>query len=517
MQPMTDREAFEDQETIDRYLAAMPRPDTRFLPALRAQLAAAPAPRRPRVPRIRWPWTTGLSLVAAAAVALSLLLVPFGPKQESPLSPRAVLARALAATSPITPYRATAEFSLVFRAYDAPVATTRDLGTSRIVYQSAVRDATHWRVDTHVLAPALFSDHEVAVANGWTVTWYESLTHRAARFPLSTRRIGALFLNRFQTSPRGPLPLLPLELLPLGPAGPVVALEQTLQQWIRKLDNPRTGTHARVLGQQTVIGRTADVIEVWPVFRIYPSPDCNPLRPSRRCLQDSYPVGRARFWIDHEYGVVLRYQEFGLQVGFPSYAPHFLYRVTAITFGAGPTAAELAYHPLARPVRATVINPMRPPLPHPLPGPWVATWRVPPGFIAARPPAGTANMPYILGLSSTLNLPDIVVLSRTVGFRVTFGASHIDAAFLTPNQPGPRGARGSFLYIQEQHRAAFPAALMTGRRWRAGACVVYTGTYPDRLHWLALARGHVSLVVVADALGERALVHWAATRVCPLR
>jgi hypothetical protein len=521
MQMMTDREPFEDQDTIDQYLATIPRPNTAYRPALRTRLAAAPAGRSFRIPRIRWPWTTGISLGVAGAVALSLLLVPFAPKQESPLNPRAVLARALDATTQITPYRATAELSVLVRALDSPVATTRDLGTSRIVYQSAIRDATHWRVNTHVLDPVLSSDHEVAVANGRTVTWYESLTNRAARFPLSTPRTGALLLNRFQHALQEWLGLPPLvpQLVPAlvqSPSGQVLPLEQTLQQWIRELDNPRTGTRARVLGQQTVIGRTADVIEVWPLFRVGVfETGCNPLHPSRRCLQDGVPVGRARFWIDHEHGVVLRYQEFGLRVGIPSYASHYLYRVTAITFGSGPTAPELAYRPPARPREATFINPMRVLL-FRLGGGGV-TWRVPPGFIAAKPPAGTANMPYILGLSSTVNYPYIVILSRNVGFTVKFGTRYTDADFRTPNQPGPGGARGSFLYIQEQRRVSLPGALMAGTRWRAGTCIVYTGTYPDRLHWLALARGHVSLLAVANALGEQALVHWAATRVCPLR
>jgi hypothetical protein len=462
--------------------------------------------RRFRMPRIRWPWTTGISLVAAGAVALSLLLVPFSPRHESPLNPRAVLARALDAATHITPYRATVEiFAGLAQGLVPPLeATKRDLGTSRTVYQSVVRDATHWRVNVRVLAPVLRSDHEVAVANGRTVAWYESLTNRAAWYPLSTRRVGALLLTRFQNDPQG-LPVLQVPLF--GPPGQglppllgsALPLEQTLQQWIRRLDNPQTGTHARVLGQQTVIGRTADVIEVWPLFRGYPDgTNCNPSHPSRVCLQDSIPAGRARFWIDHEYGIVLRYQQFPIP-GVPSITP---YRVTAITFGAGPTAAELAYRSPVRPVEVNLLSPTRL-LP---PGKGGRTWRVPAGFIAARPPPSTADMPYFGDFGPTL--PG------------ELGTGQTEALFLTantPNQPDPRRARGSFLYIQEQRRVALPGALMAGTRWRAGTCIVYSGTYPDGIHWLALGRGHVSLLAVADALGERALVHWAATRVCPLR
>jgi hypothetical protein len=429
------------------------------------------------MPRIRRPWTTGISLVAAAAVALALLLVPFGPKQESPLNPRAVLARALAATTHITPYRATVEASTGVPFSPPLDARTKDLATSRIVYQFAVRDATHWRMNMHVLTPPLYSGHAVAVANGRKVTWYEGLTDRAAWHPLPTSRIGALFLRRFEGDAAGPF-------------GQMRPLDQSLQQWIRKLDNPQTGTHARMLGQQTVIGRTADVVEVWPAGRVYPSDACKPAHPSRVCLRESTAVGRARFWIDHEHGVVLRYQV----VGEPG-APALPYQVTAITFGAEPSAAELGFRPPVRPVKTTTTNPWQL---VPLPGSGNAPWA--PGFIAAQPPFRTAGVPYILRAIFT---------SQGV-----LGAGPQLVIFQTPNDPSPPG---SFLFIQEQPRVALPTALMAGRRWRAGACIAYTGTYPDKLHWLAVARGHVSLLAVADALGERDLVHWAAARVCPRR
>jgi len=477
---MTDREMFEDQETIDRYLAAMPQPDTGCRAALRAQLTAAPATRRLRLPRLRWPWTAGISVVIAAAVALALLLVPFGPHQESPLNPRTVLARAADAATNITPYRATAELSVHAPDDSAPAATAGDLGTSRIVFESMIEDATHWRVNTRILQPALLSNDEVAVANGSTVTWYVSATNRAVRYPLSPWWVGLFLLSELQGG----------QVLPMG---------QTLAQYVQELNNPQTGTHARALGQETVLGRAADVVEVWPISRST-SGSCHS---AAQCLKQSTGYGRARLWIDHEHGVVLRYQQFDMPAhGLGAGPQNFLYQVTAISFGAGPTPAELAYQPPVRPVEQKFKG-----------GPVTfhssgsgssgRGWTVPPGFIAAGPPSDSSGIPYTLTGSGS-------------GGDSTFGGDSANAVFHAGSpQTGP-GSLSGFLYVQEQRRVTgLPPALKAGTRWPAGTCVAYTGTYADGLHWLALARGDISVLAVANVLDERALAHWAATQVCP--
>jgi hypothetical protein len=74
---------------------------------------------------------------------------------------------------------------------------------------------------------------------------------------------------------------------------------------------------------------------------------------------------------------------------------------------------------------------------------------------------------------------------------------------------------GPFVFVQEQYRATgLPARFARGTPHAAGSCTVHTGAYPDGLHWLALARGKITLLAVADRLGEQGLVRWAATRVC---
>jgi hypothetical protein len=78
-----------------------------------------------------------------------------------------------------------------------------------------------------------------------------------------------------------------------------------------------------------------------------------------------------------------------------------------------------------------------------------------------------------------------------------------------------QGSGDAFLYIQEQVRVSgLPAALRTGPAHHAGACTVWTGRYADGLRRLALARGRVSLLAVANRLTQKQLVHYAARHIC---
>ena len=480
---MTDRETFEDEEMIHRYRSAAPIPDTAYRPRLRAQLESAPAPRRRRLPPVQSLWAVGASAMVAVAVAIGLLLLPLGSHTDTPLNPKTVLARAVSVNTNPTPYRGSAEMSFVQEsgvAGEAPATALRDVSRHHVITTWEVRDLTHWRVDVQVLAPALQSEHQVAVADGTSVTWYRAIDHRAVRYPLIQPQLGGSLLGEFQ-------------------GGRGVPLAQTLAQYLQALNNPRTHTHARVVGTQTILGRTTDMLDVWPVVRGSTTSACNN---AQQCAKNTKQIGygRARIWIDRAHGLVLRYQEYGMPTS-GNFSRNFVYRVTSLTYGSGPTRAELAYHSPVPPVTAGT-NPTtnqgfggmgeRP------------RWQVPTGFIPVSAPSDAQGRPYIVGGTGQYSDGLLPV-------------SSINAVFLsTPRQVDfNHPPKGPYVYVQEQYRSnGLPPFFTGGTSHAAGRCTAYTGTYPDGIHWLALARGKISLLAVADRLGEARLTQWAATRIC---
>lgn len=482
---MTDREMFEDEEMIRQYRSAAPTPNATYRPRLRAQLESAAAPRRRRLPRVRSLWTVGASVLVAAIVAIGLLLLPLGSHTDTPLNPRTVLARAVSANTNPTPYRGSAEMSFVQESGvsgEAPATALRDASGHRIMTTWEVRDLTHWRVDVRILAPALQSERQVAVADGTSVTWYRGIDHRAVRYPLIQPYSGGSFLSDFQ-------------------GGRGVPLAQTLAQYLQELNNPRTHTHARVVGTQTILGRTTDLLDVWPVVR--GSTSTGPCNNAQQCAKNTKQIGygRARIWIDRAHGLVLRYQEYGMPTS-GDFSRNFVYRVTSLTYGSGPSKAELAYRPPVQPVTAgTNATPNqgfggigeRP------------RWQVPTGFIPVAAPSDAQGRRYIVGgtgQSSDGLLP----------------VSSINAVFLsTPKQVDfNHPSKGPYVYVQEQYQSnGLPAFFTSGTSHAAGRCTLYTGTYPDGIHWLALARGKISLLAVANRLDEARLTQWAAARICP--
>jgi hypothetical protein len=478
---MVDREDFEDLATIDEYLNAVPPPDISYRARLRAQLATSPVVRRRWWQQLRLPWSVPVSAGLAAAVALALLLFPFGPGKESPLNPKAVLARAVAMTSSPVPYRGTSETTFLAQPNGAPAATAKDLGRHEIISRWAVRDMTHWRVDIQIAQPALQSERQVAAADGSSVVWYRSLTNRAVRIPLSPPQLGAFLLSSFE-------------------GGRGLPLTETLGQYLEALNNPTTHTHARTVGQETVLGRTTDVVEVWPVMTT--TTGTGACRSAGPCPQQSKTVsyGRARMWIDRQYGLLLRYRETGLPAGASGAAQNLLYRVTSVSFGHRPNSSQLSYQPPVKPV--TVHS--GPGVTHSGGGggfgyPGASSgWHAPPGFISAGPPADRSSNRYLL--SSNGQSEDSL--------------SHVISVYAVFRLHGPQTG-GPFVYVQEQYRATgLPASLTRGHTVSAGHCSAYTGIYRDGLHWIVLAARKVSLLAVSNDLRASDLPGWIATQVC---
>lgn len=294
---MHDRETVDDTEALHRYLAAVPQPDSAYRTRLRARLAAAPAPSRPHPPRLRR-WEALGALVGAIALALVLALFAFHP--EAPLSPKTVLARAIRVMDHPVPYHGSSELSFY-----------QGLQAHRIVSTWAVRDMTHWRVNFRIVQPISDRRREVAVANGRSVVWSGGIDGRVVHVTLSHPELGAALLGMFEAGDQG------------------LAIGQTLKQYLAALNNPQSRTHARLIGQQAVLGRKADVIEVWPIIWSGNS-SCTT---SQRCVSTETGYGRERLWIDHQRGIPLRVQQSGIPASLTE-APHnLLYRVTSLSFG----------------------------------------------------------------------------------------------------------------------------------------------------------------------------------------
>lgn len=195
-------------------------------------------------------------------------------------------------------------------------------------------------------------------------------------------------------------------------------------------------------------------------------------------------------WLDHEHGIVLRYEQHGVPKKFGGDAG-YRYAVIGITFGQGPSDADLASVP---PVAV-----------HDVPeGSGTSggsgsdsgmEFQAPPGFIAVGPPS-------VKGTSLSL---------QGVGFGDEFlsdGTSYVMGTFRG-------GSRQGFVYVKERIRAlGLPVEFMTGTVQAAGSCRVWTGHFTDGLRWLAMSRGTIAILVVANKLTEVDLVHYAATGIC---
>ncbi|MGI8969055.1 MAG: hypothetical protein ACR2GA_08135 [Chloroflexota bacterium] len=488
---MTDRESFEDSGIIDAYLGAIPRVDSRYRATLRARLSAIPVVQRDRQWLRRW-WPAPVGVAVAATIAGALLASPFGTHHGTPLDPKSVLARALSPSDNTVPYSGRSVVSYIGPRMEAPQAAVRDVRANYIVSQWTVRDDTHWRVNVHVLRPALMSEHDVTVADGSSIVLYSSLSGRAVRYRLTGSEMGRELLNTFQRS-----------------GAPVF---KKLKQYVRAFSDPQSHTHARIVGQTTLLGRTADVVEFSPLYTTDRAPASCAKSP--RCLKPSTysGYGRARLWGDHQYGFVLRYQESLPPVdiprgrgahGFVIGPRYFLYRVTSLTFGSGPTKTELSYRSPTRPI--TVHDPggeyERSSFTQSgLHGPW----RIPAGFLAPGPLVSAQGQRY--GIVGGGRINDSL-----------FGPISTSAVYRLNPAPGAREftETGPFVYLQELHRSGgLPDQLRRGRRHAGARCTVYTGSYADGLRWMALARGRVSLLAVANRLSQLELARWGTRQIC---
>jgi hypothetical protein len=365
--------------------------------------------------------------------------------------------------APIVPFSGTARLTYTNSDSLVPARAAKDLLRNQLTETFSVRDATHWRIDLQIAAPIIDSHHETIVADGQQVVDYSTLFNRAFRMPGGATE-SASYLSG----------LIQARVAPLG---------TTTAQFIA-LVKSRPGTKVRSLGKARVAGRTADVLKISPLGYTTTGSCAG----SSDCTDKQKGYGSATIWLDHQHGIVLRYEEHGLPKDSGA-TQGYQYLVTSITFGSGPSDTDLAYVPPVAVEDLPQVSYTETSGSGPNTG-----FPAPPGFIAI----GT---PLIHGVHLALQG------AGNGGEWPNSGLSYAEGIFGQASQ--------NFVYVKERIRAlGLPARLTTGSPKTAGSCQVWTGKFSDGLKWLAMMRGQIAILLVANKLTQSNLVQYAATGIC---
>ncbi len=412
--------------------------------------------------------------VIAAFLMVLLPLTLYGLSSDGAA---AVLAQVASPPTPPLSYTGTADWT-TGGPYDqlVPEKARADLGATHITSTWAVADRTHFRIETRTSSPPLETQTSVYAADGGaTEIWYRDIDATALRMPLSPtgNAVGALLT---------------------GGALPPTA---SIQQYVAQYNRPASGVHARLVGQQSYLGRTADIVQVRPVWRATSSSCSIDARGQQHCKDVTHGYGREQIWIDHEHLVILKV----LVTGVPGrYGGNHTYQVTSLSFGQHPTTAQLAF---TSPVPIT--NPSTDSTNGGLSSATIGGttgWDAPPGFVSAGAPTDPRGHLYTSSGSSQTGQPGGAGIA---GASVLFGRGHSHT----------RGITANFVLVQERKRENGPPPLFaTGTSRAAGTCQTITGTFQDGIHWLGFARQDIYVLVSSDRLSEDNLVQYVATAMC---
>lgn len=358
-----------------------------------------------------------------------------------------------------------------------PAKANADLGAIHMTSTWAIADRTHFRVETKTSSPALETQTSVYAADGGkAAVWYRDIDAVAIRMPLPKQ--GNPATDVFLTG--GALP----------PTG------GSIGQYVAQYNHLGSGVHARLLGQQSYLGRTADVVEVRPVWSGTSSSCSTDAHGKQHCTEVTHRYGREQIWIDHEHLVILKVQVTGVP---PQDGGNHTYQVTSLTFDQQPTAEQLAFTspvPVTKPGTDSSSSGSS--------GTLGGTngWQAPPGFVSVGAPTGPHGHLYTSSGSSQTGEPGGQGIA---GVSVIFGRGRTHTHGITAN----------FVLVQERKRENGPPPFFAiGTTRSAGTCQSVTGTFPDGLHWLGFARKDIYLLVSSDSLSEDSLVHYAASAIC---
>ncbi len=465
-----------DDASIERFRSAIPSPDPAYRSRVRRTLST---PRPSLLARLGWQ-RPALGMVSlAVAIAFAVALLPLSPRGSDSASAAALLARVIRATTQPLVDSGTAKWTSSASADQlVPTKASLDLGAMHMTSVWAIADSSHFRIETKTSSPPLEAQTSIYAGDGGaSAIWYSDINATAIRMPLSKKGNPA---EEFLT----------------GGALPPIA--GSIRQYVDRYNHLKSGVHARLLGQQSYLGRTADVVEVRPVSSVTSSSCSRDAHGKQHCRDVMRGYGREHIWVDHEHLVILKVQVTGLP---RQQGGNYTYRVTSINFGQQPTADQLAF---TSPVPIT--NPQDSSQSAGSTGSESigssTGWQAPSGFLNAGAPTGPRGELYTSSGSGQMGEPGG---QGTAGASVLFarGRTHLSAT------------TSNFVLIQERKRENGPPSLFsTGPGRTAGRCNGVTGTFPDGLNWLGFARKDIYVMVSSDNLSQENLVRYVATAMC---
>jgi hypothetical protein len=371
------------------------------------------------------------------------------------------------------------------RPYDGlvPAKANRDLGALHITSTWAIADSTHFRIEAKTSSPPLETQTWIyAAEDGKSEIWYSDIAATAIRMPLPTK--GSSAAGPFLT----------------GGALPPVA--GSIQKYVDQYNHPKSRVHARLVGQQTYLGRTADVVEVRPVWNTTSTSCSTDAHGKQHCKSVTHGYGRQQIWVEHEHPVILKVQVTGLT---RQQGGNYTYRVTSISFGQQPTAVQLAFTspvPVTNPPDSSQNTGSTGNGPSGTSIGGNTGWQAPDGFLSVGAPIGPKGKRYISTGSSQMGEPGG---QGTAGASVIFGRASAHR----------HATKANFVLVQERRRENGPPSLFAGAPAQpAGTCQAVTGTFPDGIHWVGFTRNDIYVMVSSDRLTEGNLVRYAATAIC---
>ena len=182
--------------------------------------------------------------------------------------------------------------------------------------------------------------------------------------------------------------------------------------------------------------------------------------------------------------------------------------VTGVTYGQGPSAADLHLRLPVTVVHDTFLAPFEPRGGDSSPGPGVS----PPGplvYPASAPgPLTTSEGIQRLGFGPHYKIAQVTALFGT--------GTHGTSYFYRPKKLGPMPyVTGPYLFVQERLRPdGLPTALQVGSSQPAGACEAWTGMHSDGQSWIAFTKKKAAVLITTNALTTTQLVSYVG-QLCP--
>lgn len=372
-------------------------------------------------------------------------------------------------------------------------------GRHRIQVRFQVRDRTHFRVDIETLRPLLEAGTVSIVVNGPEISEYDSRTNTAGRsiIPASVLKLESQYLLPFLES---------------GMALNVNGSLGTVEAFLAQLRSPSLpaclARMARIIRQEQLLGRTADVIDFGPLQTSTYVTGCTFSHPGV-CVHHVESKGWGRVWVSVDHPFVLKYVQHGFSndahaldvpnVGVKSH-------VTSLQQGVGP--ADLQLH-----APVSVVNLGNESVLQSGSSGGNGPGAVPSGFLPAGTPDGFRN-------DGTNTMQSGPIPRQTVDMDLLFDKGHKVTTYIRSHVGGTMNPFGQYIVgpyvlVQERTRTGgLPAGLRIGEPQQAGRCQVWTGTFKGKQPWAAFARGKVSVLVSTNAMSASQLLGYVASEVC---